>query len=98
MVFYGINIPRIEEEEGNPTLVEDEVREILRINLGIARDVSILRAKRAFTGANIRGSKPITVYFQKYADKEEILRLTTELQSLYVRKTRKYPILLQKDQ
>ena len=74
LVFYGINIPRIEEEEGNPKLVEDKVREILRINLGIARDVPILRAKRAFTGANIRGSKPITVYFQNYADKEEILR------------------------
>ena len=74
LVFYGINIPRIEEEEGNPTLVEDKVREILRINLGIARDVPILRAKRAFTVANIRGSKHITVYFQKYADKEEILR------------------------
>jgi anaerobic ribonucleoside-triphosphate reductase len=74
LVFYGINIPRIEEEEGNPKLVEDKVREILRISLGIGREVPILRAKRAFTGANIRGSKPITVYFQKYADKEEILR------------------------
>ena len=74
MVFYGINIARIEEEEVNPMLVEDKVREILRKKMGIARDVPILRAKRAFTWANIRGSKPITVYFQKYADKEEILR------------------------
>ena len=30
--------------------------------------------KRAATGTNIRGSKPVTVYFQKYEDKEEILR------------------------
>ena len=50
LVFYGINIPSIEEEEGNSTLVEDKVGEILRINLGIARDVP----KRAFTGANIK--------------------------------------------
>ena len=74
MVFYGINITKIEEEQANPTLVEDKVREVLQINLGIGRDVPILRAKRAFRGANVRGSKPITVYFQKYADKEEILR------------------------
>ena len=55
-------------------MVEDKIREILRVNLGIARDVPILRAKRAFTGSKIRGSNPITVYFQKYADKEEVLR------------------------
>ena len=45
-----------------------------RVNLGMTRDVPILRIKRAATGTNIRGSKPVTVYFQKYEDKEEILR------------------------
>ena len=40
----------------------------------MTRDVPILRIKRAATGTNIRGSKPVTVYFQKYEDKEEILR------------------------
>ena len=47
---------------------------ISRQNLGLTRDVPILRMKRAATGTNIRGSKPVTVYFQKYEDKEEILR------------------------
>ena len=72
LVFYGITI--MKDEENMPQLIENKVREILRINLGIARDVPILRVKRAQTGSNIRGSKPVTVYFQKYADKEEILR------------------------
>jgi hypothetical protein len=36
--------------------------------------VSIFRVKRSHTGTNIRGCKPVTVYFQKYEDKEEILR------------------------
>ena len=45
-----------------------------RINLGLARDIPILRIKRNQTGSNVRGSKPVTVYFQKYEDKEEILR------------------------
>eukprot|EP00090_Calanus_glacialis_P016150 TRINITY_DN25368_c0_g1_i1.p1 TRINITY_DN25368_c0_g1~~TRINITY_DN25368_c0_g1_i1.p1 ORF type:complete len:400 (-),score=143.35 TRINITY_DN25368_c0_g1_i1:250-1449(-) len=74
LVFYGITI--MKDEEDRPQLIESRVREILRINLGIARDVPILRVKRAHTGSNIRGSKPVTVYFQKYEDKEEILRKT----------------------
>ena len=45
-----------------------------RINLGLTRDITILRVKRNQTGSNVRGSKPVTVYFQKYEDKEEILR------------------------
>ncbi len=36
--------------------------------------MSIFRVKRSHTGTNIRGCKPVTVYFQKYEDKEEILR------------------------
>ena len=55
-------------------MVEDKIREILRVNLGIARDVPILTAKRSFTGSKIRGSNPVTVYFKKHADKEEVLR------------------------
>ena len=45
----------------------------------MTRDVPILRMKRAATGTNIRGSKPVTVYFQKYEDKEEILRYDASL-------------------
>ena len=75
LVFYGITI--MKEEEDRPQLIESRVREILKMNLGIARDIPILRVKRAHTGSNIRGSKPVTVYFQKYDDKEEILRWDT---------------------
>jgi len=74
LVFYGINT--IKDEEERPQLLENKVREILRINLGLTRDVPVLRMKRAATGTNIRGSKPVTVYFQNYSDKEEILRKT----------------------
>ena len=72
LVFYGINM--LKDEDAAPQVMETRIREILRVNLGIARDVPILRVKRAMTGSNIRGSKPVTVYFQKYEDKEEILR------------------------
>ena len=52
----------------------EDINMNFRVNLGMTRDVPILRIKRAATGTNIRGSKPVTVYFQKYEDKEEILR------------------------
>ena len=71
-MFYRITI--IKDEEDMPQVVESRVREILRVILGIARDVPILKVKRAHTGSNVRGSKPVTVYFQKFEDKEEILR------------------------
>ena len=64
----------MKDEEDMPQLVENRVREILRVNLDIAGDVPILRVKRAHTGSNIRGTKPVTVYLQKFEDKEEILR------------------------
>ena len=55
-------------------LKEDVSFFYLRINLGLTRDIPILKMKRNQTGSNVRGSKPVTVYFQKYEDKEEILR------------------------
>ena len=128
------------------------MREILKVSLGIARDVPILRVKRAhtgvrarsfvylplflnclfvyvicvfswsldlsflgdcsfrlllhhrlivqiflilrifqlpfclfdpcWTGSNVRGAKPVTVYFGKYEDKEEVLRQVIQMGEL----------------
>ena len=90
LVFYGINNIKDEEERPHlletkvreilrfamtsQTTVKVLIFHKFRINLGLTRDVPILRIKRAQTGTNIRGSKPVTIYFQKYEDKEEILR------------------------
>ena len=72
LVFYGITI--MKNEEDKPQLIESRVKEILKTNLYISRHIPILRVKRAHTGSNIRGSKPVTVYFRKYEDKADILR------------------------
>ena len=92
-----------------------QVREILKVSLGIARDVPILRVKRAHTGefyiqlimivlvpylllsytviclgSNVRGAKPVTVYFGKYEDKEEVLR---QAGNIFFTKTKKMNII-----
>ena len=48
-------------------------------HLRISRDVSILRTKRASNGPEVRGCKPVTVYFEKWQDKDEILRKSSML-------------------
>ena len=42
----------------------------------IQREIPILRVKRSWNGPDVRGSKPVTVYFEKWQDKDEILRKT----------------------
>ena len=48
-------------------------------HLRISRDVSILRTKRSSNGPEVRGCKPVTVYFEKWQDKDEILRKSSML-------------------
>ena len=47
-------------------MTESKIRDVIRKTMRIHRDISILRVKRAFNGPNIRGCKPITVYFDKW--------------------------------
>ncbi|XP_023325234.1 uncharacterized protein LOC111698964 isoform X2 [Eurytemora carolleeae] len=72
LVFYGVKEDQDKVEPSS--MVETKIRELIRTRLGITREVQIIRVKRAYTGTNVRGCKPITVYFQKYEDKQEILR------------------------
>ena len=50
----------------HPSVTESKIRDVIRKTMRIHRDISILRVKRAFNGPNIRGCKPITVYFDKW--------------------------------
>ena len=43
--------------------------------LTLHRDIPILRVKRSWNGPDVRGSKPITVYFEKFQDKDEVTLL-----------------------
>lgn len=41
----------------------------------ISRDIPILRVKRSWNGPEVRGSKPVTVYFEKWQDKDEVKQI-----------------------
>ncbi len=56
--------------------IESKIRDLIRKNLQISREISILRVKRANNGPNVRGCKPLTVYFDRWEDKDEIMRKT----------------------
>ena len=51
-----------------------QIREVVFRHLRISREVPIMRVKRQQLGPEVRGSKPITVYFERWQDKDEILR------------------------
>ena len=73
LVFYGL---RGLADNDSPQAIEDKVRDIISRNMQIRRDIPILRVKRAWNGPDVRGSKPVTVYFEKWQDKDEIMRKT----------------------
>ena len=71
LVFYGVRSEAIDE---HPSVTETKVREVIRLRMHITRDVPMSRVRRTPNGPEVRGCKPITVCFEKYSDKDEILR------------------------
>ena len=63
LVFYGV---REDGADEHPAVTESKVRDVIRRTMRIHREIAILRVKRAANGPNVRGSKPITVYFDKW--------------------------------
>jgi hypothetical protein len=51
-----------------------KVRDVITKNLRITREVPIMRVKRTTNGPEVRGCKPVTVYFDRWQDKDDILR------------------------
>jgi len=72
LVFYGIKQDAGAEE--HPSITEAKVREVILRKLRISRDVPVMRVKRTTNGPEVRGCKPVTVYFEKWQDKDEVLR------------------------
>ena len=59
LVFYGI------VEEDGPGNVEWSVREVIRKMMQISREMPFVKVVRG-TGEAVRGSRPITVQFERY--------------------------------
>lgn len=63
----------------NQSKISFQIREVIGRLLRITREVPIMRVKRTTNGPEVRGCKPVTVYFEKWQDKDEILRKATLL-------------------
>jgi len=70
LVFYGLRTESYED----PASIEMKIRELIARKMQISREISISRVKRSYNGPQVRGSRPITVAFESWRDKEEILR------------------------
>ncbi len=60
--------------EEHPSVTEAKIRDVIRQNLQMSREVPIIKVRRTPNGPTVRGSKPVTVCFEKWGDKDEILR------------------------
>ena len=74
LIFCGIKLEHRGGLHENPDCLEAKIRQVLKNKLNIGREIVIMRCQRVFNGVDNKGNKPIVVNFQKWSDKEEILR------------------------
>ena len=58
-MFHGITYDPDMMEQEDHSLTEDKVREVIRVDLQITRDIPILRAQRQRSGPQVKGTHPI---------------------------------------
>jgi len=73
LVFHGIK-PDAGGVHESMDCLESKIKGVLRTNLNIGREIPIVRLQRIFNGSDVRGYKPVVVNFQKWSDKEDVLR------------------------
>ena len=86
LVFYGIRMTSDGMNEDDQSVMEKVIKDIIHKRMQISREIPILRIKRTWNGPEVRGSKPITVYFERWQDKDEVLRKSKMLKgsNIYV--------------
>lgn len=84
LVFYGLK----DDEEGGST-AEWMVKELIRTQLRISRDTPFVKVTRG--QEEERGSKPITVQFEKYSDKTSVLQLARLLKGTNILISEDFP-------
>ena len=70
LIFYGI--PN-ETHEKESKLVE-KVKELIKANMRIRRELVITTASRMYTGPEVFGCRPVLVTFEDFKDREEVLK------------------------
>ena len=70
LIFYGI--PNAEHETENNLIVK--VKEVIKLNMKVRRELVITTASRMFTGPEVMGCRPVLVTFEEFKDREEVLK------------------------
>ena len=70
LIFYGI--PNEAHEKENRLV--DKVKELIKANMRIRRELVITSASRMYTGPEVFGCRPVLVTFEEFKDREEVLK------------------------
>ena len=70
LIFYGI--PNETHEKESKLL--DKVKDLIKANMRIRRELVITTASRMYTGPEVFGCRPVLVTFEEFKDREEVLK------------------------
>ena len=70
LIFYGIPNETHEKE----SKLIDKVKELIKANMRIRRELVITTASRMYTGPEVFGCRPVLVTFEDFKDREEVLK------------------------
>ena len=70
LIFYGI--PNEGHEKENKLILK--VKELIKANMKVRRELVITTASRMFTGPEVFGCRPVLVTFEEFKDREEVLK------------------------
>ena len=70
LIFYGI--PNEGHEKENKLIMK--VKELIKANMKVRRELVITTASRMFTGPEVFGCRPVLVTFEEFKDREEVLK------------------------
>ena len=87
LIFYGIP----QEQREDLGLLHAKVLALIRVNLNIKRDISIISVSRMYTGPEVHGCRPVLVRFEDFNEKEEVLKTSKLLKDSGLTVTQDFP-------
>jgi hypothetical protein len=80
LIFYGITNEGHEKE--NKLIMK--VKELIKANMNVRRELVITTASRMFTGPEVFGCRPVLVTFEEFKDREEVLKNSKFIKKLTI--------------
>ena len=87
LIFYGIP----QEQNEDLSMLHAKVLALIRVNLNIKRNITIISVSRMYTGPEVHGCRPILVTFEDFNEKEEVLKTSKLLKDCGLTVTQDIP-------